>query len=92
MPVTSIKSMIGHCLGAAGGVEAAALALTVARQIIPPTISSSGCARTMTPAINKARPNQTAARLSSRITIGSRNSEGPGRSTCGSTVGGPDFI
>ena len=36
--VTSIKSMIGHCLGAAGGVEAAALVLTVARSVIPPTI------------------------------------------------------
>ena len=39
LPVTSIKSMIGHCLGAAGGVEAAALALTVARGLIPPTIN-----------------------------------------------------
>jgi 3-oxoacyl-[acyl-carrier-protein] synthase II len=39
LPVTSIKSMIGHCLGAAGGVEAAALALTVARGVIPPTIN-----------------------------------------------------
>ena len=29
VPVTSLKSMIGHCLGAAGGIEAAALALTV---------------------------------------------------------------
>ena len=38
VPVTSIKSMIGHCLGAAGGVEAAALVLTVARSVIPPTI------------------------------------------------------
>ena len=38
IPVTSIKSMIGHCLGAAGAVEAAALALTVARGAIPPTI------------------------------------------------------
>jgi len=36
--VTSIKSMIGHCLGAAGAVEAAALVLTVARSVIPPTI------------------------------------------------------
>ena len=39
MPVTSLKSMIGHCLGAAGALEAAALALTVARQVIPPTIN-----------------------------------------------------
>jgi 3-oxoacyl-[acyl-carrier-protein] synthase II len=38
LPVTSIKSMIGHCLGAAGAVEAAALALSVARGAIPPTI------------------------------------------------------
>jgi 3-oxoacyl-[acyl-carrier-protein] synthase II len=38
IPVTSIKSMVGHCLGAAGAVEAAALALTVARGAIPPTI------------------------------------------------------
>jgi 3-oxoacyl-[acyl-carrier-protein] synthase II len=39
IPVTSIKSMVGHCLGAAGGVEAAALALTIARGVIPPTIN-----------------------------------------------------
>jgi 3-oxoacyl-[acyl-carrier-protein] synthase II len=39
IPVTSLKSMIGHCLGAAGAVEAAALALTVARGAIPPTIN-----------------------------------------------------
>jgi 3-oxoacyl-[acyl-carrier-protein] synthase II len=38
IPVTSIKSMIGHCLAAAGAIEAAALALTVARGVIPPTI------------------------------------------------------
>ena len=38
IPVTSIKSMLGHCLGAAGGVEAAALALTIDRGVIPPTI------------------------------------------------------
>ncbi len=38
VPVTSIKSMIGHCLGASGAVEAAVLALSVARGAIPPTI------------------------------------------------------
>jgi 3-oxoacyl-[acyl-carrier-protein] synthase II len=39
LPVTSIKSMVGHCLGAAGAVEAAVAALTVARGVIPPTIN-----------------------------------------------------
>jgi 3-oxoacyl-[acyl-carrier-protein] synthase II len=38
IPVTSIKSMIGHCLGAAGALEAAALALTISRGVVPPTI------------------------------------------------------
>ena len=38
VPVTSLKSILGHCLGAAGALEAAALALTVSRGAIPPTI------------------------------------------------------
>jgi 3-oxoacyl-[acyl-carrier-protein] synthase II len=38
IPVTSIKSMVGHCLGAASAVEAVALALTIERGVIPPTI------------------------------------------------------
>jgi 3-oxoacyl-[acyl-carrier-protein] synthase II len=38
IPITSVKSMIGHCLGAAGGIETAILALTIARGVIPPTI------------------------------------------------------
>lgn len=38
VPITSVKSMVGHCLGAAGGVEAAVLALSMARGVIPPTI------------------------------------------------------
>ena len=39
VPVTSVKSMIGHCLGAAGALEAAVLALSVARGVVPPTIN-----------------------------------------------------
>jgi 3-oxoacyl-[acyl-carrier-protein] synthase II len=38
IPVTSIKSMVGHCLSAAGAIEAAALALSIHRDVIPPTI------------------------------------------------------
>jgi 3-oxoacyl-[acyl-carrier-protein] synthase II len=38
LPVNAIKSLIGHCLGSAGAMEAAALALTIERGVIPPTI------------------------------------------------------
>ena len=37
--VSSIKSMIGHLLGAAGGVEAVSCVLTLKTGIIPPTIN-----------------------------------------------------
>jgi 3-oxoacyl-[acyl-carrier-protein] synthase II len=36
-PVTSTKGVTGHALGAAGGIEAAALTLTIAHRLIPPT-------------------------------------------------------
>ena len=39
IPVTSLKAMFGHCLGAAGAMEAAALAMSVDRGVIPPTIN-----------------------------------------------------
>jgi 3-oxoacyl-[acyl-carrier-protein] synthase II len=39
VPVTSIKSMVGHCLAAAGAIEAATLALSIARGVVPPTVS-----------------------------------------------------
>ena len=38
IPVSSIKSMIGHCLCASGGIEAVATALSVRDQAVPPTI------------------------------------------------------
>ncbi|KOP80298.1 3-oxoacyl-ACP synthase [Lysinibacillus sp. FJAT-14745] len=39
IPVTANKSMLGHMLGAAGGVEAIALAMSLKEGIIPPTIN-----------------------------------------------------
>ncbi|MDX3237170.1 beta-ketoacyl-[acyl-carrier-protein] synthase family protein [Streptomyces sp. ME03-5709C] len=37
VPVSSVKPVIGHCLGAAGALEMAACALAVRRGVIPPT-------------------------------------------------------
>lgn len=39
LAVSSIKSMTGHLLGAAGGIEAVATALTVVNDVMPPTIN-----------------------------------------------------
>jgi 3-oxoacyl-[acyl-carrier-protein] synthase II len=39
LPLSSIKSMVGHLIGAAGAVEAAALALTLHSAVMPPTIN-----------------------------------------------------
>ncbi|GAA3731976.1 act minimal PKS ketosynthase (KS/KS alpha) [Spinactinospora alkalitolerans] len=37
VPVSSIKSMVGHSLGAIGSIEVAACALALERQVAPPT-------------------------------------------------------
>src|SRR5205085_10478101 len=41
LPLSSIKSMVGHLIGAAGAVEAAALALTLKDGVLPPTINQT---------------------------------------------------
>ncbi|MED0930264.1 beta-ketoacyl-ACP synthase II [Bacillus mobilis] len=39
IPVTANKSMLGHMLGAAGGIEAIALAMSLKEGTVPPTIN-----------------------------------------------------
>ena len=39
VPITANKSMIGHCLGAAGGIESVVSVKTMVEGIIPPTIN-----------------------------------------------------
>lgn len=38
VPISSIKSMLGHCMGAASALEAAACVMTIERGYYPPTI------------------------------------------------------
>jgi 3-oxoacyl-[acyl-carrier-protein] synthase II len=76
IPVTSLKSMIGHCLGAAGAVEAAALALSVARGMIPPTIhhgeTDEACALDVV--ANEAREQRLGAAVSTSLGFGGNDS------------------
>ncbi|MCL0067800.1 beta-ketoacyl-ACP synthase II [Peptococcaceae bacterium] len=75
IPISSIKSMIGHLLGAAGGVEAVASVLTVFHGIIPPTINYENpdpeCDLDYVP--NKARESQINAVLSNNLGFGGHN-------------------
>ncbi len=41
LPMSSIKSMVGHLIGAAGAVEAVATALTLHQGVVPPTINQT---------------------------------------------------
>ena len=76
LPVTSVKSMVGHCLGAAGGVEAAVLALTIARGIIPPTIhhtqTDPDCAIDVV--ANEAREQRLRCAVSTSLGFGGNDS------------------
>jgi 3-oxoacyl-[acyl-carrier-protein] synthase II len=76
IPVTSLKSMIGHCLGAAGAVEAAALALTVAHGAIPPTIhhaeTDADCAIDVV--ANQAREQRVRCAVSTSLGFGGNDS------------------
>jgi 3-oxoacyl-[acyl-carrier-protein] synthase II len=39
IPVSSIKSMVGHCLGSAGAIEAVASILSIVHGFVPPTLN-----------------------------------------------------
>jgi 3-oxoacyl-[acyl-carrier-protein] synthase II len=75
LAVSSTKSMTGHLLGAAGGLEAGITALAVARQKIPPTINLDNpdpdCDLDYVP--HKARPTQIRYALSNSFGFGGTN-------------------
>jgi 3-oxoacyl-[acyl-carrier-protein] synthase II len=73
--VNSTKSMIGHLLGAAGGVEAGYTALCLKNQIMPPTINyehpDPECDLDYIP--NEARPAEVRYALSNSFGFGGTN-------------------
>jgi 3-oxoacyl-[acyl-carrier-protein] synthase II len=73
--VSSTKSMTGHLLGAAGGLEAVVTALTLARGIVPPTINlerpDPQCDLDFVP--HKARASRVKAALSNSFGFGGHN-------------------
>jgi 3-oxoacyl-[acyl-carrier-protein] synthase II len=75
LAISSNKSMIGHLLGAAGGVEAVATAMTLKEQIIPPTINyetpDPECDLDYVP--NEARRARVRAALSNSLGFGGHN-------------------
>ena len=76
IPVSSIKSMIGHCLCASGAIEAVATALTVREDKVPPTIHyehpDPACDLDYVP--NEARDARVRVALSNSFAFGGNSS------------------
>ena len=75
LAVSSTKSMTGHLLGGAGGLEAGIIALALRDQIAPPTINyfnpDEGCDLDYVP--NKARPIEMEYALTNSFGFGGTN-------------------
>lgn len=74
--VSGTKSMTGHLLGAAGGIELAACILSIRDQIVPPTINVENLDPEVDVDIvaNTARPAKVDAALSNSFGFGGHNS------------------
>lgn len=76
IPVSSIKSMLGHAMGAASAIEAAACTLAVATDCVPPTMHlddpDPSCDLDYVP--NRARPHRVVVAMNNAYAFGGNNS------------------
>ncbi len=72
VPVSSVKGALGHCLCAAGGIEAAVTALAIARGTLPPTVgfAEPDPACPVDPIAGVGRPARARLALSSSFAFG----------------------
>ncbi len=75
LSLNSVKSMVGHCLGASGAIETASTVLAIKDQIVPPTIHldhpDKHCDLDYTP--NKSRQREIRVALSNSFAFGGNN-------------------
>ncbi len=75
--ISSTKSMTGHCLGAAGVIEALACILAITKNVIPPTINHFTDDPAFDPKLNftfnKAQEREVNAALSNTFGFGGHN-------------------
>lgn len=77
LSISSTKSMTGHCLGAAGAVEAIACILSVQHNVVPPTINHFTDDPELNPRLDltfhKAKQRTVQAALSNTFGFGGKN-------------------
>jgi 3-oxoacyl-[acyl-carrier-protein] synthase II len=75
VPISSTKSVIGHCMGASGALELIASILAVRHQMLPPTVNldepDPACDLDYVP--NTARPAKVRVALSNSFAFGGSN-------------------
>jgi 3-oxoacyl-[acyl-carrier-protein] synthase II len=76
IPVSSIKSMLGHAMGAASAIEAAACALAVATDCVPPTmhLEQADPSCDLDYVANAARQHRVAVAMNNAYAFGGNNS------------------
>ena len=73
VPISSIKSMLGHTMGAASAIEAAVCALAVATDEIPPTMGMEDPENDFDYVPNQARRLRVEVAMNNAYAFGGNN-------------------